>query len=189
MKAKNSLGVIILLLSFSLNNFLFAQKEGIYLTNNAYDSCNISFSKKGNERYKFKLNEFFNSNTIKIIIGDSSFHLCKDSIWGYRDDENISYRLYNKKAYQIINPQEPILLYSTVTLVNSKGNQTTTNYFFSTSSGSAIFPLTKLNLKRAYPSYSNFHELIDMYFDNDLELTSYDTFYKIYKISRIYQLK
>jgi len=188
MKQRCSFMALMLLL-LSLNKHAFAQKEGIYFTSTDFDTCNLSFTKKDNLRYKFRLNELFHSKYIKIIIGDSTFNLCKDSIFGYRDNEGVSHRIYDKIMYRIINPNESILLYSTTTTVNSKGNQTITNYFFSTNSGSPIYPLTKLNLKKAFPANSNFHELIDIYFKSDKDLVTYDNFYSIYKINRIYNLK
>lgn len=180
------LGIILLL---SLRNSTLAQKTGIYLTYSDFDSARIAFVKKGNLKYKLRVDNLFNESIVKVVIGDSTFKFLKDSIFGYRDDGNVNYRFYNKKTYRIINPKEGILLYSITTIVNPKGNQTATNYYFSVTASSAIYPFTKLNLKRAFPNDSNFHELIDMYFNTDSDLLAYDSFYNQYKINRIYQIK
>ncbi len=188
MKTKNFvlLGIILLL---SLRNFTLAQKTGIYLTYSDFDSARIAFVKKENLKYKFRVDNLFNESYVKVVIGDSTFKFHKDSIFGYRDCNNVNYRFYNKKNYRIINPTESILLYSITTLVNPKGNQTAISYFFSVNTSSTIYPLTKLNLKRSFSNDSNFHELIDMYFNNDADLLAYDSFYNQYKINRIYQIK
>ncbi len=178
---------IILLLA--IKNSTRAQTTGLYLTHTDFESVRIAFVKKENLKYKFRTNILFNKSCVKVIIGDSTFTFHKDSIFGYRDDDNVSYRFYNKKTYQIINPKEGILLYSITSIVNPKGNQTAINYFFSFNTSSAIYPLTKLNLKRAFSNDSNFHELIDMYFNTDADLLAYDSFYNQYKINRIYQIK
>lgn len=176
-------------LLFLFENSILAQKTGIYLTHSDFDSARIAFVKKENLKYKFRVDNLFNESSVKVIIGDSTFKFQKDSIFGYRDDNNVNYRFYNKKTYQIINPTEGILLYSISTIVNPKGNQTAISYFFSVNTSSAIYPLTKLNLKRAFSNDSNFHELIDMYFNTDSDLLAYDSFYNQYKINRIYQIK
>ena len=139
-------------------------------------------------KYKLRVDNLFNESIVKVFIGDSTFKFLKDSIFGYRDD-NVNYRFYNKKNYRILNPKEGILLYSITTIVNPKGNQTAINYYFSVAASSAIYPLTKLNLKRAFSNDSDFHELIDMYFNTDSDLLAYDSFYNQYKINRIYQIK
>lgn len=181
--------IALILLWLCSRNTLIAQKTGIYLTPADFDNGHLTFTKQENLKYKFRLNELLHSKYIKITIGDSIFNLCKDSIFGYQDAEQISYRIYDREIYRIINPGETILLYSTTTMVNCKGNQTVTNYFFSAGSGSPVYALTKLNLKRAFTNDFTFHELIDMYFNNDADLLSYDSFYGIYKINRIHNLK
>ena len=179
------LGIILLL---SLRNFTLAQKTGIYLTYSDFDSAKIAFVKKGNLKYKLRVDNLFNESIVKVVIGDSTYKFLKDSIFGYRDDDNVIYRFYYKKTYRILNPKEGILIYSISTIVDPKGNQTLINYYFSVTSSSAIYSLTKLNLKRAFPNDSNFHELIDMYFNADSDLLAYDSFYNQYKINRIYQI-
>jgi hypothetical protein len=180
------LGIILLL---SIRNFTLAQKTGIYLTHSDFDSAKIAFVKKENLKYKLRVDNLFNESSVKVVIGDSTYKFLKDSIFGYRDDDNVNHRFYNRKTYRILNPKECILLYSITTIVNPKGNQTAINYYFSVTASSAIYPLTKLNLKREFPDDSNFHELIDMYFNTDLDLLAFDSFYNLYKINRIYQIK
>lgn len=178
---------VILLLS--LRNSTLAQKTGIYLTNSDFDSSKVAFVKVGKLKYKLRVDNLFNESIVKVVIGDSTFKFLKDSIFGYRDEANVNYRFYNKKTYRILNPKEGILLYNITTMINTKGNQTAVNYYFSVTASSAIYPLTKLNLKRAFPNDSNYHELIDMYFNTDSDLLAYDSFYNQYKINRIYKIK
>lgn len=168
---------------------VLAQQTGVYLTQHDFDRYHVSYSRKANLKYHFKLNDFFNSKYLKIQIGDSSYKIHKDSVYGYRDKENISYRFFTGKAYEILNPSESILLYSYTSLKNNKGFQTITNYFFSSCSNAEILPLTKINLKKTFSTNNHFHELLDMYFNSDAELTAYDDFYQIYKLNKIYQLK
>ncbi|MCF8428420.1 MAG: hypothetical protein K9I36_16925 [Bacteroidia bacterium] len=167
---------------------ILAQNAGIYLTHNQFDNAIISYGEIKNLKYRFNADRILNQSSIKIVIGDSIYYFNKDSIFGFRDNKSISYRFYGGEEYQIMNPTETILLYKLTNTINGKGFQTVEHYFFSCNSNTTILPLTKLNLKIAFPNRSNFHELIDMYFDSDRELLSYDSFYHIYKINRVYQL-
>ena len=187
---KTKVFILLVIISLlSLRNTTLAQESGIYLTYSDFDSSRIAFVKKGNLKYKLRVDNLFNESIVKVVIGDCTFKFLKDSIFGYRDNDKVNYRFYNKKPYRILNPKKGILLYSITTIINPKGNQTDVNYYFSVNASSAIYPLTKLNLKRAFPNDSNFHELIDMYFNTDSDLLAYDSYYHQYKINRIYQIK
>lgn len=179
------LGIILIL---SSTNFLFAQSTGLYLNSSDFDSARTSFVKKEKLKYKFQVDNPFNGSDVKVVLGDSTFRFNKDSIFGYRDENKINYRFYHTKTYQILNPTEEILLYCITSNVDPKSNHFDIKYFFSINASASISPLTKFNLKRAFPNDSNFHELIDIYFNNDLDLLSYDSYYNKYKINRLYQL-
>jgi hypothetical protein len=58
-------------------------------------------------------------------------------------------------------------------------------YFFSVGAGGEIFPLTIINLKKAFPDHHAFHDSLDMMFTNDWQLTKYDEFHKMYKVNRL----
>ncbi len=188
MKKRDFLLLVIILL-LSVRDFTLAQKSGIYVTSSDFDSGRVSFVKKEKLKYKFQTDNLFNATYVKVVIGDSVFKFHKDSIFGYRDEYNVSYRFYHKRTYRIINPKDGILLYSFSAIINPKGHHSSVSYFFSVNNSSSIYPLTKLNLKRVFSNDSNFHELIDMYFHSDNDLIAYDSFYKQYKINRIYQIK
>lgn len=166
----------------------FFAQAGIYLTAEDFENEKISCTKIEKYKYRLKVNNLFRPNTIKVIIGDTVFKFSKDSIFAYRDNEKNTYRLYNRNEYQILNSHEHILLYGLTVPIHAKGFQTATSFYFSAGSHSNIFPLSKINLKKAFPSEATFHELIDMYFTCDAQLMSYDTFYKVFKINRIYEL-
>ena len=112
----------------------------------------------------------------------------KDSIFGYRDNENSCYRFIHKATYKIINPTEKILLYSQTSLGGSKGHQTIVKYFFSVSAASPLCQLSKWNIKNQFKNNTTFHELLDIYFHNDDELLSYDGYNNMHKLNHIYLL-
>lgn len=166
-----------------------SNREGVYLSANDFTNGKVSFAhNKKNKKYKFYLNEIIHTSSIKIISGDTVIVLKKDLIFGYYDKKNTCYRFYNKVAYKIINSSEKILLYSRSSLVGGiKNNRTVTNYFFSVTANSSIYPLTKWNLKTVLCKDVLFHELLDIYFQSDNELTAYDSTNKITILNRIYE--
>jgi len=184
--------IILFLTSVVVSINLIAQKinEGVYLSAADFTTGKISYiNSQNNEKYKFYIHDGFNTSLIKIIIGNSVIKLNKDSIFGYRDKKNIYYRFFNKNVYKLINPSEQILLYSrTFSEGGFRNNHSVTNYFFSANANASIYPLSKWNLKKVFYTDIRFLELLDIYFDCDNELISYDIINKIYNLNRIYEL-
>jgi hypothetical protein len=179
--------ILVCMSLFLSNSYAQTKLPGIYLTASDFSRNKLSLSAVDGKKYKLKLNKTFYKPTVKIIIGDSTFTVNKDSVFGYRDADNIIYRFSNKGIYKVINPKEDILLYSRNFLGGYKNSQTVVKYYFSANANSMVQPLTKWNLKNAFPRDSIFHELLDMYFSYDNDLTDYDSFYNLYKINRLFQ--
>ena len=133
------------------------------------------------------MHDAFYKPTVKIIIGDSTHTLNKDEIFGYRDNENMIFRFYEKHIYKLLNPNEKILLYSRTLLGGYKNSATITKYYFSAGANAGILPLTKWDIKNAFSNDSAFRELLDMYFHTDSDLLKYDSFAKMYKLNRVFQ--
>ncbi len=183
--------IIISFLFFGSASIFLAQKstEGVYLTAKDFKSDNISYTKGQHKKHKLHLHEVFNTSTINIVNDGSIITLCKDSVFGYRDAENNYFRFYHYTAYQIITMSDSLLLYRRTSLGGYKRAQAITTYFFSITANSALYPLSKWNLKHAFFSDSKFHELLDLYFKNDNELTNYDNYNKCYQLNRIYNIR
>ena len=126
---------------------------------------------------------------LKIIIGDSVIRLNKDSIFGYCDNENNCFRFVNHDAYKIINPSEKILLYSKTYLEGGfRNHHRVTKYFFSENAFSPLYALSNWNLKVVFFNDVSFLELLDLYFNNDKDLTAYDSNNKMYFLNRVFEL-
>ena len=93
-----------------------------------------------------------------------------------------------EKGYTILNPGEPIIIYKYQHLSHSpkEAEKYAPKYFFTTSSSNVLQELTKMNLKKAFPNDHAFHDALDAQFNEDKELTAYDDFHKMYKVSHIY---
>ena len=93
-----------------------------------------------------------------------------------------SFRTVGSQRYEILEAKD-LVIYSTGVLVR-KGT-IEKNYFFSVGVDGEIFPLTILNLKKAFPDNHAFHDSLDLMFNNDWQLTKYDDFHKMYKVNRL----
>lgn len=172
-----------------LSSFLVAQNfaiQGVYKTAFDFKNNQLTYTEVPGKKYRFLSDNLFNPSMIKITIGDSVYKIKKESIFGYRS--NKCYRIYHKMEYEILNPNEDILLYSKTFLTGVKSIQQT-HYFFSISPEAEIYDLTIYNLKSLTRGDTLFHDQLDLYFKYDSDLLEYDPFYKSYKINRVCKIK
>jgi hypothetical protein len=92
------------------------------------------------------------------------------------------YRLVGTDHYQIVEART-LYIYTLDTIVRKGALEKT--YFFSAGPNGDVFPLTILNLKKAFPDNHTFHDLLDMAFKHDSDLTRYDDFHKMFKVNRL----
>jgi hypothetical protein len=179
----------ILLIGLSTGLIAQSECEGVFLSAMDFTNGKIAFANNhSGKKYQLRLNEFFNAASIKIIIGDSMITVAKDSIYGYHDKNGKSYRFYRKTVFEILNPAEHILLYKNTAEEGSLKNKTlVTNYYFSETAGSPIYPLTKQYLSMVFSNDIQFVDLLNLYFHFDNELTAYDGANKIYFLNHIYK--
>jgi hypothetical protein len=92
------------------------------------------------------------------------------------------YRLVGNDRYQILEAKA-VYIYSLDVIVRKGTSEKT--YFFSIGPAGDVLPLTILNLKKAFPENHAFHDLLDMSFKHDSDLTKYDDFHKMFKVNRL----
>jgi hypothetical protein len=93
-----------------------------------------------------------------------------------------NYRVVDERRYEIVEAKA-LYIYTGDVLVR-KGTLEKA-YFFSVGPNGDILPLTILNLKKAFPDNHSFHDLVDMAFKHDSDLTRYDDFHKTFKVNRL----
>ena len=93
-----------------------------------------------------------------------------------------NYRFSGNTRYEILEAKD-LYIYSTDVIVRKGAAEKA--YFFSAGREGEIFPLTVLNLKKAFPDNHAFHDSLDMTFKNDAGLTKYDDFHKMFKVNRL----
>jgi hypothetical protein len=93
-----------------------------------------------------------------------------------------NYRIVGNDRYQIVEAKA-LHIYTLDVIVRKGASEKT--YFFSVGPNGDILPLTILNLKNAFPDNHTFHDLLDMSFKHDSDLTKYDEFHKMFKVNRL----
>ena len=96
------------------------------------------------------------------------------------DERN--YRYVGNERYQVLEAKD-LYIYSTDVVVRKGASEKA--YFFSVGPAGEIFPLTIVNLKKAFPDNHRFHDSLDMTFKDNSQLTKYDDFHKMFKVNRL----
>ena len=171
----------------------FAQKDssGIYKTADDFKNQKLSYA-INYKTEKHKINDYvlFNDAALKVKHHDTTYTLQKSETYGYRSSKGEDFRFVDNKEYKILNPGEAILIYVYQHPAHSPKEATKYGpmYFFSTDAVAVPQALTKANLKTAIPNNYKFHDALDAQFKDDDELYTYDSFHKMYKLNRLYEI-
>ena len=175
---------IVVAIICAIGNSLSAQTPiGIYLSGNDLRNGKLIHSKE--ENCKIKLNDVFYKPYVLVKTGGSEQKIFKDSIFGYRDKQNISYRFFNKDIYTILNPGEDLLLYSKESLSITKGSPIIKKYYFSKDTGSPIWELSFSNLKTVFHDNTAFCDLLNTYFNATNDFVIHDESHRIYELNSL----
>lgn len=92
-----------------------------------------------------------------------------------------------KDGYTVMNEGETIIIYKYAHTAHppKASEKYPVKYFFTTGTADVLQPLTKANLKKAFPNNHPFHDALDANFKEDTDLILYDDFHKMYKINRV----
>jgi len=91
-----------------------------------------------------------------------------------------------EKGYTVINSNEGLVTiykYQHPSHSPKEAEKYAPKYFFTTSSSDVLQPLTKNDLKKAFPNNHKFHDALDAQFKSDDGLNVYDNFHKMYKVN------
>jgi len=93
------------------------------------------------------------------------------------------------QSYTMLNKEGTVILYKYHHLAHSpkEAEKYAPTYFFTTKSSDVLQPLTKDNLKKAFPENHPFHDALDATFNSDKDLDTYDSFHKMYKVNWLLQ--
>ncbi len=189
---KNIISIVLAGIFFAFVLNVSAQKDssGIYKTVADFQQRKLSYA-INYKTEKHKINDYvlFNDAVIKVKHHDTAYTLQKSETYGYRNMKGQEFRFIDNKEYKIVNPGEPLLIYVYQHPSHSpkEASKYEPMYFFSTDAASAPQPLTKANLKAAFPNNHKFHDALDAQFREDDELNAYDSFHKMYKLNRVWE--
>ncbi len=184
MNLKDQIAVISFLL-FSVTGSA-QSTSGIYLNISDYNNQKLTYEIDCSvEKHKIKLNEFFNKPYITVIHHGEKYTLQKKEIYGFKDCNNRIYRFYKNNEYELAETGKIIIYTTEQNVTKGKGFSIIHVYYFSTSPGGEISPLTVNNLKNAFPKNHRFHDLLDQYFNGNNEISEYDAFHKMYKVNHL----
>jgi len=185
---KNFISAALICTSFAFALHASAQKDSseIYKTAADFSAKKLSLAINcKTESHKIKINDIFSQDKITVVHDGKSYDFKKSEIYGYKLCNGETYRFSGNKDYQVMNPNEVILLYKVEVMQTKAQAPKVYTYYFSKDAGSPLQDLTKANLKAAFPNNHKFHDELDTNFKTDSELTAYDSFHKMYKVNHI----
>ncbi|GAB2821007.1 hypothetical protein [Ferruginibacter profundus] len=192
MKQKISFLTAIGLLAITLNATAQKDSSGIYQTADDFRNHKLSYA-INYKTAKHKINDYllFNSKQVKVKHHGITYTLDKSATYGYKSTTGEVFRFVGNETYQILNPDEDILLYLHTNPVDPRvypAKKVEEHYYFSKAADSLVVDLTIGNLKKGFSENSKFLAFIDKYFEKDEQLTSYDTKNKMYTLNRLLKL-
>lgn len=125
---------------------------------------------------------------IKIIIIALTILLTNIEVLAHgRHNHGKNIRVYNQKEFTVRDSAK-IIVYSRDESKTIMRKTTETHYetvyYFSKAIDSEIWPLTVINIEKAFPEDHKMHDALMKTFHDDTSLTEYDEFHKTFKVNR-----
>ena len=112
----------------------------------------------------------------------------KADVFGVRDCDGRDLRFIADRGYEVMAAGPLVLYRYTWRRYGYRNWIDSTAHYFSTSPTDKPIALTRMNLKRAFPTNHAFHDLLDLSFATDEALTAYDAFHGEYRLVRVLRL-
>lgn len=162
--------------------------SGLYKTLNEFTAKKLSFEIDcKNETHKIKVDKLFGQSKVDIIHDGKKYSYEKKDVYGFRDCNNTDFRFFNNNEYQILDGEFFYLYSYHVYVSNGKTMVQKPAFFISKEAGSVILPLTLENLKNFFPGNHKFHDMLDVAFKAENDLSAFDAYHKMYKIKHLYK--
>ena len=192
MTAVGRIGIFLtpMVLVASLANASMNDASGIYLTAGDYQRGYLTAESDCKPPgHKIELHDVLNKPYIHVTHNGEKRRYAKSELYGFRTCDGRDYRFVANREYRILETKA-VAIYS-AQLPDKEGGdlavgkQEVYEYFFSVGAAGQIVPLTRPNLKRAFPDNHGFHDALDQTFRADAELVQYDDFHKMFKVNRL----
>ena len=163
------------------------RSSGIFRTATDFTRGNMEYAIQcDSQSHKIKTDLLFKRNRVIVKHEGKTYKLDKSSVYDVRYCSGVVERLYQRKAYPMVNPYEAILIYKVNIPSMGKNQPAQTQWYFSKDAASPIQPLTISNLTGAFPDNHAFHDAIIAEFKADSELNKYDMVHKMMRINRLF---
>lgn len=167
------------------------QTSGIYLNATDFQHGKLTLPVNCEAKHeRIRMNDFLDRPHLTVIHEGKKYTFMKDSIFGLRTCEGHDFRLFHRRLFEI-EELKSIIIYRHMATESGggiKGVRQVARYYFSKGVDSAILPLTRTALERAFPHNDKLHDMLDAWFHGNRDaLSSYDSYYHTFKINRILQ--
>ncbi len=154
--------------------------SGIYLTAADYsDGRPTSEGHCGSKDHKLELHDVLNKSYIHVTHGTETTRYEKSDLFGFRACDGKDYRFVSNQEFRIREAKELYIYEQRVSHGRSIGGV----YYFSKGSNGDVLPLTRENLKYAFPDNHAFQESLDQTFGAKKDLAQYDRLHKMFKVN------
>ncbi len=147
--------------------------SGVYLTPTDFSNKTLSYTKHcENEKNNIYFNHFADAPNLTVYQGTEKIKLRKTEIYGARLCSGRTYRFINNVAYEVLNPEQNLLMYK-LERASAPKYPIPKRYFFSKGPRGALIPLTKKNIKNAFPDNRKLHQDLKKDVENGKNLVDY----------------
>ena len=140
-----------------------------------------------NDKEKFKKHDFFTKAQFTIVNKGKKITYLKKDIYAYRDCENIVWRFYDNKEYEIMETKALYIYAIRKIVMVGEDIERDPIYYFSYGATGNIEKLTIANLKEAFKQNKTFGALLDNTFNAKNTIEAYDTTHKMYEVNYLYK--
>ena len=161
------------------------ERSGLYMPAAAYAAGRLTYEVHcRTAMHKIDRHTLLGRSYVDLTHEGRQYRHAKREVYGYRGCDGNDVRFVGNQEFALLSAG-PLYLYSAqMPSPGAKGTRLETRYFFSATAGDSALPLTRANLKQAYPDDHRFHDLLDQSFRSEAELAAYDAFHKQYRVAR-----
>ncbi|HXU27086.1 MAG TPA: hypothetical protein VN698_07630 [Bacteroidia bacterium] len=175
--------------------FVFAQKKpaqiitsGVFITKEDFKNNRLTEETDcQNDKETFKKHDFFSKAEFTVTHKGKKKTYLKKDIYAYRDCENVVWRFYQNKEYEIMETNNIYIYAIRKLVVNGETIERDPVYYFSKGPLGDIKKLSVPNLKLEFANNQTFHNLLDAEFKAPNVVEMYDAAHKTYEVNYLYK--
>ena len=161
-------------------------RSGVYLT-----AADFTARRLANEidcrvaKHKIDRHTFLNRPYVDVRHGDEKMRHAKADIFGYRGCDTTDVRFAEGREFRVLATAPLVLYEARWSEMRGKAVAQMVVRRFSVSPDAPLRPVTRDELKRAFPENHRLHHLLDDMVRSDQELMVYDALHREYRVARL----